>query len=87
MFYDDLPASMTAPLRKNDLTPPEYLINKIVPLEYQEPGAAFADLHEQNIFGTHDCIDNDEKKALTEIKNFTMREEIEKAMIDNFKHE
>ena len=58
---------MTAPMKKNDLTAPEHLINKIVPMEYQEPGAAFADLHEENIFGTQDKIVNDEKKAFKEI--------------------
>ena len=78
---------MTAVLPKQELTRPETLMNKLVPLEYQTPDAAFADLHEHNIFGTKDKVENDEKRALTEIKNFTMREEIEKAMLENFKHE
>ena len=69
------------------MTPPQHLINRIIPLEYQEPGAAFADLHEENIFGTQDKIANDEKRAFKEIENFTMKEEIENAMLENFKHE
>lgn len=59
IFHQDLPPNMTAPLQKNDLTAPQHLINRIIPLEYQEPGAAFADLHQEYIFGTYDKIENE----------------------------
>ena len=35
IFHEILPATMTAPMKKNDLTPPEHLINRIIPIEYQ----------------------------------------------------
>lgn len=86
---------MTPPLRKQDFTRPLPLMNRLMPEEFHQPDEAFADDHRLAVFGVKDKIgrgpgtyaENEMRNGIRGLENFSIREVIDKTMVENFDYE